>query len=152
MKILLKQDFKTIGKKGTIKEVSDGYAMNYLIPNKIAVVYNEQEKLIHQQELEQQKIEEERKYANALELKGRLESLTLKFQGIPNQHGYLTGTISTKDIKKELEQTYNIKLDKKVFNDSTIINTFGLNHYIVDLHKKVKATLNILVEDKKAKK
>ena len=55
MKVLLKKDFKTLGKKGDIKDVSDGYACNYLIPNGICVVFNEQTKLEYQKELERER-------------------------------------------------------------------------------------------------
>ncbi len=151
MKVLLKKDFKTLGKKGDIKDVSDGYACNYLIPNGICVVFNEQTKLEYQKELEREKQLEEKRYQDALSLKQELENLTLVFYGVPNQHGYLTGTVSNKEIKKELEQKHNIKLDKKAFNDTTIVNTFGMNHVVVELHKKVKATLNVLVCERNKK-
>lgn len=147
MKVLLKKDNKKIGKKGDVKEVSDGFALNYLIPNGIAVVYNEQAKYEYQQELKRAEAEQARLKAEAIKLRDELKNITLNFDGIPNKNGYLTGTISVNKIRKELETKYNIKIARDAFK-TTLVNTFGLNKVDVVLYKDVTAEINVFVKEK----
>ena len=147
MKVLLKKDSKKIGKKGDIKEVSDGFALNYLIPNGIAVVYNEQAKYEYQQELKRAEAEQARLKAEAIKLRDELKNITLNFDGIPNKNGYLTGTISVNKIKKELETKHNIKIARDAFK-TTLVNSFGLNKVDVVLYKDVTAEINVFVKEK----
>lgn len=147
MKVLLKKDNKKIGKKGDIKEVSDGFALNYLIPNGIAVFYNEQAKYEYQQELKRAEAEQARLKAEAIKLRDELKNITLNFDGVPNKNGYLTGTISVNKIRKELETKHNIKISRDAFK-TTLVNTFGLNKVDVVLYKDVTAEINVFVKEK----
>lgn len=148
MKVLLMKDLKTLGKRGEVKEVSDGYANNYLFKNGIAVIYNQQTKANYEAQVARLQQEEDNKKQQAILLCKELENITLTFYGTPNAHGYLTGTVSIKEIKKELETKHNIKLDKSVFNKNTLVNTFGLNHVDIEPYKGVKGVLNVLVKEK----
>lgn len=146
MKVLIRKDYKKSGyKEGEIREVSDGFAANFLIPQGYAVVYNQQNKALYEQELANRAKLLEQKKLEAQELAKKIETITLTFTKAPNKNGYLTGTISVKALKKELEDKHNIKINKECFNPDTLINTFGLNNVDIELFKGVKANLKVQV-------
>ncbi|MCW9054776.1 MAG: 50S ribosomal protein L9 [Candidatus Pacebacteria bacterium] len=110
MKIILLRDVKGTGKKYEVKEASDGYAMNFLIPNQLAERATPQ----RIKEIEQQKKDEsaeEQIQADLLEKELKeLKSLELEIPVKANEKGYLFKGLTEKDILKELEKQTNITL------------------------------------------
>ena len=108
MKVIMLKDVKGVGKANQILEVKDGYASNYLLPNRLAVKYTERsiEVLNDQKKNEQLKIEELTRQAQ--EKAKQLEKITVEFKAKCGSDGRMIGTISTKQIEKELG--YKIEL------------------------------------------
>lgn len=142
MKVIFIKDLKKQGKVNEIKEVSDGYATNYLIKNGYAVKYTKGSLDRLNNDLETNRIEEEKAIASAEQTKKEIEKLKIRFIVKTGANDKVFGNISTKQISDELkEKGYDIE-KKKIIIDVPL-NVLG-NYFVeVELHKKVKAKLNI---------
>ena len=143
MQVIFIKDLKGQGKKGEIKEVSDGYGMNFLIKKGYAIKKTEGSlnKLNKEKEYDKKIDLENRK--QALELKKKLESITLKFK-VKTAKDKMFGSISTKQIKEELNKLgYNI--DKKQI-ENQLINTLGMHIIKIGLYKDIDCNLKVHTE------
>ena len=147
MKVILLKDVKGIGKKQEIVNVKDGYGSNYLIPNRLAVMYSErsQEILDGQKKAEADNIEKMK--AEAREIAAKLESIVVQFNAKGSGNGRMFGTISTKQIAEELKAKHNIEIDKRKFVDKTPVDHFGYSKLKIELYKGITGTITILVNE-----
>jgi large subunit ribosomal protein L9 len=149
MEIILLKDVKGIGKKGESKKVSDGYASNFLIPKGLAVKKTAEslDNLKKEQAAEAQKQEDLKN--KALENKSKIESLVLEYKAKAQADHSMAGSISTKEIEKDLLAKYGIEIDKRKFIDKFPLNQFGYTNLKIELYKGVVATIRIhITEDK----
>lgn len=145
MKVILLTDVKKQGKKDDIINVSDGYAENFLFKNKLAVPYNTQNKNKLDREIKNREDQEQENIVKANELKNKLSSVTIKFKAKCGKDGRMFGSISNKQIEEELKKLgYNI--DKKLIECDHNIDSLGVHIVDINLHKKVKAHINVSVE------
>ena len=147
MKVILLKDVKGIGKKQAIVNVKDGYGANYLIPNKLAVMYSERsnEILSIQKQTELDNIEKAKQEAR--ESAKKLESITLEFTARGSGDGRMFGTISTKQIQEELKSKYGIEIDKRKFVDKQLVDHFGYSKLTIELYKGITGVVTILVKE-----
>lgn len=142
MKVIFIKDVKGQGKKDEIKEVKDGYAKNYLIKNKYAVIYTETSNKILKNEIETRKQQEMKDIEEANKTKNKLEKEIIKFKVKTGKEDKVFGSVTSKQIKEELDKLgYNI--DKKKINIDNTVSTLGHHIIKIELHKKVIAQLNI---------
>lgn len=142
MKVIFIKDVKGQGKKGEVKTVKDGYGMNYLIKNGYALEANVNNlKKLNQEKKETAKQEEEL-IAECMELKKKLESLTLKFKVKTGAQDRVFGSVSPKQIITELKNR-GYDIDKKKLNLKEAISSLGFHQVPVELHKKVIANLKV---------
>ena len=142
MKVIFIKDLKKTAKKGEIKEVKDGYAENFLIKNKYAIPLNDKniDKIKEENNLKKQ--EEEKLTQEAIELKQKLEKITLVFKVKTGEHDKVFGSISPKQIKEELlKKGYTI--DKKQLNITTSLQSLGFHKVEIELYKEIHADLKI---------
>ena len=152
MKVLMKKELRKVGKRGEIIEVSDGYGANFLIPNGYAVLYTAEAQKQYPIELEQERILDEKKKAEARELAEKLKTITLSFEASAGRNGDMIGTVSFKKASEALEKNYGIKLTKsQLIDKDVIINGFGLTTLKVDLYKGIVGELRIRVTLKEKK-
>lgn len=147
MKVIFLKDVKGKGKKGDIKNVADGYAHNYLLKNNLA---KEADQAAISQLAGQKKKEEKesaQELAEAQKLKEELENLTIELKAKSGEGGRLFGSITTKQIAKELEKTHGIKLDKRKMELDDAIRALGYTNVPVKLHHDVTATLKVHVTE-----
>ena len=142
MKVIFIKDVKGQGKKDEIKEVKDGYAMNFLIKNKYAVAYTptSKERLVVEQENRKQ--QELKDIENANKLKAKLEDTLLTFKVRTGEKDKVFGSISAKQIKEELDKK-NIDIDKKKIMIDIPVSSLGYHFVKVELHKNVIAEIKI---------
>ena len=144
MKVVFLKDVKNVGKKGEIKEVSEGDARNFLLKNGHAKEANAQA----MSELQGQKRLAEKNAAAELQaakdLKDELEKLTVEIKAKSGEGGRLFGSVSTKQVADALQKAHGIKLDKRKM-DSDGIRSLGFTNIEVKLHQEVKATLKVQV-------
>ena len=147
MKVILLKDVKGIGKKQDVVNVKDGYGANYLIPNRLAVMYSErsQEILDGQKKAEADNIEKMK--ADAKEIAKKLEEIVLSFDARGGEGGRMFGTISTKQIEQELKDKHGIEIDKRKFVDKQPVDHFGYSKLTIELYKGITGTITVLVSE-----
>ncbi len=147
MKVIFLKDVKGKGKKGEVKNVSDGYAHNFLIKQGLAVEANAaaMSSLNAQKKKEEKHAEEE--LAHAKELKEKLEKITVELLAKSGEGGRLFGSITSKQIAEELQKKHKIKIDKRKIEMNDAIRSLGVTKVPVKLHSEVTATLNVHVKE-----
>ena len=149
MKVILLKDVKYLGKKDQEIEVANGYAANYLFPNKLAVALTERGKQIRDEQLQEIKDVEAKKVGEAQELLGKLATITLEFKAKIAGDGRMVGTISTKQIVDALKEKHQLVIDKRKFIDHYLVNALGFTRLKIELHKGVIGVVNVHVTESK---
>lgn len=145
MQIILLEDVKTLGKKGDIVNVSDGYARNFILPKKLGVEANSKNKNdLKLQKANVEKVAKEQLEA-AKELAGLLETkeVTLKIKS--GEGGKAFGSVSSKEIAQATKEQCGLELDKKKIQLPEPIKALGVYEVSVKLHPKVTGTLKVKV-------
>ncbi len=146
MEVILLEDVKSLGKKGEVVKVNDGYARNFILPKKLGV--EKTDKTMH--ELKLQKAAEEKRQQEILEeaqaLAKQIEagSLSLKIKG--GEGGRTFGSVSTKEITVAMKEQLKLDIDKKKLQLAEPIRNFGTYHVPIRLHPKVTAEITVKVE------
>lgn len=143
MKVILLQDVKKVGKKDQTVEVSDGYAMNFLFPRKLAVQLTNKSKEILGKQQEDRAIAEANAKAEAEKIAKRLETITLEFKVKTGKDGRVFGSVSYKQVEQELMNRYKIAIDKRKFVSDESMNACGIYRLKIELHKGVIGVINV---------
>ena len=147
MKVILTADVKSLGKKGEIVDVSDGYARNMLLPKKLGVEANAK----NINDLKLQKANEDKVAKEILEQARALaadiaeKSITVSIK--VGEGGKTFGSVSSKEIAEAAKAQINLELDKKKIQLSSPIRTLGVTMVPVKLHPKVTAELKVHVKE-----
>ena len=150
MKVILLKDVKKLGKKDAIIDVSDGYASNYLFPNKLAVQVTNKSKEILSKQQEDARIAEENAKKAAQELAKRLENIEVLFTTKVGKEGKMFGSVSLKQIEEEMLNQHGIQIDKRKFIDKGPLDSLGIYRLKIELHKGVVGTIKVhIVEEGK---
>lgn len=145
MKIILLKDVKGKGKKDDVIDVSDGYGNNYLIKNKLGVLYTKGSKDVLDKEI-QNRQEKEEELVNKLNIiKNKLENKNIKFKVKTGKEDKVFGNISTKQISDELKNM-GFNIDKKLIKVEGNIDTLGVHKVLIELHKRVKFYINVVLD------
>lgn len=148
MKVILLEDVKSLGKKGEVVNVNDGYARNLLFKKNLGIEATKQNlndlKLQKQNndKLEAERLEEAKKLAKELEEKEVV--LAIK----TGSDGRVFGSVSTKEIAEAAKEQLGYELDKKKMHLNDAIKSIGTFHVPVKLHPKVTVELKVVVKEK----
>ena len=146
MKVLLIKDVKSLGKKGEVKEVKDGYGKNFLIGKGFAraataeiLAQHANDELIVAQNLE--------KEVNILkEMAVKLDKAEIVITKKIGENGHLFGSVTKDEIATELKKQHNIEIDKKHINEKMAIKTIGEHDLDFKLGHGLHATLHVDVQ------
>ena len=147
MKIILKQDVKTIGKKDEIHEVSDGYARNFLFPRGLAAPAGAaaMNQARTKREAKEHHEAEARAAAEALAAKIQGQTVTAKIKG--GASGKLYGKVTGKEVAELLTRLVGAEVDKKKVELPSAIKEFGTYDAAVRLYAGVSASFKVKVEE-----
>lgn len=145
MKVIFQKDVKGKGKKGEVKNVSDGYARNYLLKNNLAVeaTPGNMKGLEAQKNKEKQK--EQQIIDDAEKLKEKLANMEVKVKTKAGDAGRLFGSITSKQIAETLNKNHKIKIDKRKIELDQPIRSLGYTNVPVKLHPEVTGTIKVHV-------
>lgn len=144
MKVVLSADVKSLGKKGEMVNVSDGYARNFLFPRKLAVEANAQvlSELKNREDAAKHKIETE--IAEAKKAAALLEGQTVKLIAKAGSQGRLFGSVTAREVAEQLHQNLDIPVDKRKITIEDI-KTFGTYPAEIKLYQGISAAFYVLV-------
>lgn len=147
MKVILLQDVKSLGKKGDIVKVSDGYARNMLLPKKLGVEANAK----NLNDLKLAKAHEEKVAAEQLkaaqDLKSEIETKQVVVAIKTGEGGKVFGSVSAKEIAEAAKTQLNLEIDKKKLQLDSPIKQLGTVIVPLRLHTKVTAQLTVVVKE-----
>ena len=145
MKVILLEDVKSLGKKGQIVKVNDGYARNFILPKKLGVEATTK----NLNDLKLQKANDARlaaeQLAAARELAKKVEASPVTVSIKAGEGGRTFGSVSTKEIGKAVSDQLKLDIDKKKMVLTDPIKTLGTFEVPVKLHKDVTAKLTVKV-------
>ena len=142
MKVILLKDVKKQGKKDDIIEVSDGYGMNYLIKNGLAVAATKTSTKILSNELDKRKQEEEEVVKKMQEMRDKIIRENITFKVKTGAMDKVFGNVSSKQIAEYLNKM-GYKVDKKQIQIDAPLDTLGVHNVTVELHKKVRFNIRV---------
>ncbi len=147
MKIILIQDVKKLGKKGEIIEASDGYARNYILPQKLGIEANSRN--LNDLKLQKQKEEKDaqRILDEAKELARNIGEQVVTVKMKAGEGGKVFGSVSAKEIAEAMKKQNALEIDKKKIQLQEPIRSFGFHEVGIKLHPQVTGTLRVKVEE-----
>ncbi len=147
MKVILKQDVKSQGKKGDLINVSDGYARNFLFPKGLAVEASKQALNELEGKNAAQQFHKNVEEQKAHNIADRLKEVTVKLTAKAGSGGRLFGSITSKDIAKALEEQTGIKVDKRKIDLPDGIKSCGTTEVKVGLYPQIFGTFKVTVTE-----
>jgi len=145
MKVIFLKDVKGKGKKEEVKDVSTGYANNYLLKNKLAeeaTPGNLRKLKAQNQKVADQEAEEK---AEAEKLKEALDNISVDIKAKSGEDGRLFGSITSKQIADTLKKEHKLKVDRRKIELKNPIRVLGHHKIPIKLHYEVTGTINIHV-------
>jgi len=146
MKVIFLQDVKGQGKKGEVKEVSEGYARNFLIPRGLAKEASQGNLKTLEVQKQAEERRKQREKQEAEELGKRLDQMTVVIRAKAGEGGRLFGAITSKQVAEALAKE-GIEIDKRKIELDEPIRSLGVTKVPIKLHPQVRATLNVQVAE-----
>jgi large subunit ribosomal protein L9 len=144
MKVILLDDVTKVGRRGEVREVSDGYARNYLIPKKLALSATAGNLKNLEHIKTQQDAKASRVKADAEALRARIESLVYEERRQASEEGKLFGSVTSQDMVDFLEQ-HKIKVERRQIRLDEPVKALGETAVAIRLHPDVTAQLRVNV-------
>lgn len=148
MKVILKADIKGVGKKDQVLEASDGYARNFLLPKNLAVEANNDNMTKLKAKQNAAKFQKDQEKEEAKKVADKLSKMIVKIKVKAGENGKIFGGVSAKEIAQELEEKYQIKVDKKKIDLKEAIKTLGMQTIEIKLFEGVigKVKIDVIAE------
>ena len=145
MKVILTQDIKSVGKKGQIIDASDGYARNFLLPKKMAVLADATNLNELKTKQDANKYKRDMTMANAKELSEKMKGYELVFKNKAGENGKTFGSVTAKDIAEQLNKKYFVEVDKKKVCLDDAIKTLGVFNIEIKLFEGISGFIKVNV-------
>jgi len=146
MKVLLKEDIKSVGKKGDVINVSDGYARNYLLPRGLAIEADEGVIKAVKAQKQVQDMKQQKEKERAIKQAQLISEKAIVISAKCGDNGKLFGSVTNKELADELDKQMGIKVDKKKIELDEPIKSIGRFKANVKLYPGVEAELTIIVQ------
>ena len=149
MKVILIEDVKSLGKKGEIVNVNDGYARNFILPKKLGLEATSKNlndlklQKAHEEKVAKEVFEEAKAFKEELETKEITVGLKV------GENGRTFGSVSTKELAEAVKSQLGYDIDKKKMQLSSQIKELGVVRVPIRLHPKVTAELKVNIKEMK---
>lgn len=145
MKVLFVKEVAGTARPGDVREVSPGYARNFLFPKHLAVVADDRvvDQIRKREEAARRRAEQE--LTDARDAAARLRKLTVTIYAKTGEGGRLFGSVTNTDVAQQLKREAGIDIDKRKIEIETPIKSLGPHEVSVELHAEVKETLRVVV-------
>ncbi|MBU6429598.1 MAG: 50S ribosomal protein L9 [Cyanobacteria bacterium REEB65] len=145
MKVILIHDVKSIGKSGEIREVSDGYARNFLFPRQLAQEASPGALKQAEQRIRTEQTKRAKLKAEAEELAAKLTGATVKVVAKSGTEGRLYGAVTSKEIAEAVLSQTGLTVDRRKLDLADPIKALGTFEIPARIHPEVTATLHVTV-------
>jgi len=150
MKVVFLDDVSNIARAGDVKEVADGYARNYLIPNKLAALVSPEATSKLEAQLQAKANKQALLESELTEIAGQLEGKEVILQAKVGAKDRLYGSITSADIAAELEKVTGITIDKRKIELDEPIRELGSFDVAIKLGKDTIPKIRVIVSEKEA--
>ena len=147
MKVILTQDVKSQGKKGQLVDVSDGYARNFLLPKKLAVIATAENLNTMKQQEKARKAQEAAEKAEAEATAKKLKDMTVKIATKAGEGGRLFGAVTAKEVSEALSAQYGVNIAKTKLVLDEPIEACGGYQIKAKLGYEVVGTVSVMVTE-----
>ena len=146
MKVILTQDVKSLGKKGEMVSVADGYARNFLFPRGLAAEANAQSltELKNREQAAQHKIAVETQ--NARDAAAQIEGKTVRVSAKAGANGKLFGSVTAKEVAENLKKQYGVDADKRKISMEDV-KAYGTYEAEIKLYSGISAKIYVQVSE-----
>jgi large subunit ribosomal protein L9 len=146
MRVILLSDVKTLGKKGDVVEVAEGYGRNFLLPRNLASEANKGALAAHADQKRAQEKREAQTLADAKELATKIENTTLAVKAKAGGNGKLFGAVTNADVADAIATALAVDVDKHKIEIKSQIKALGSYPVEIKLHRNVvaKATISVV--------
>lgn len=145
MEVILREDIDKVGARGSVVKVAGGYARNYLLPQRLAVLATEANKKIVEQERDAYLRREAKAKSESEDLGHMLDKVTVTIRQRVGENNQLFGSVTAKDISDALAaQNYHIERRKVQLEEP--IRTLGEHEVTLRLHREVTTQIKVIVE------
>ncbi len=148
MKVILLGDVKSLGRKGDVVDVAEGYARNFLLPRNLAREANKGALAVLGEQKKAHAKREEQVLAEAKVLAGRIESAKVAVKARAGENGKLFGAVTNADVAAAIDAALSVAIDKHKIDIKQQIKTLGSYPVEIKLHKNVvaKTTVDVVAE------
>jgi large subunit ribosomal protein L9 len=147
MKVILQQDVKSVGKKGEVIEVSEGYGRNFLLPKKLAVPANAQNMNLAKQKAGSVAHKKAQEADEAKLLAAQLAKAEVTIPVKVGEGGKLFGSVSGKDVADALKAAHGVEIDKRKISLSQEVTGVGDYEAVIRLHPEASAKIAVQVTE-----
>ena len=148
MKVIFLKDVKGTAKKGEIKEVSDGYARNFLLAKGLAKEASQTNLNDHRQQEKAREIKIQKEEEEAVELGSKLKDVKVTIYAQSGEGGKLFGAITSQDIADQMKKQHNVEFDKRKILLTEPIKSLGTMNVEIKLHPKVSTSITVEIKEK----
>ena len=147
MKVILQQDVKGQGKKGQMVEVSEGYARNFLLPRKLAILATADAVNTMNLKEKARRAEEARQREEAVNTAAKLKECTVRITAKAGTGGRLFGAVTTKEISEALNKQFSMDIPKQKLVLDEAIKSFGTYTVKAKLGFEISASFSVMVTE-----
>lgn len=145
MRVILKQDIRELGSRGTVVNVADGYARNYLLPRGLAVPATDSNLKQREQRITVEKTITDRLLDSADSVAKKLEGLSITIRARTGEGGKLFGSVTSQDIADGIAAVVGAKVDRRKIEMAESIKTTGIYQVHLRLHPKITIGIEVRV-------
>ncbi len=145
MKVIFKKDVGGVGQRGTIKEVSDGYALNFLIPNGLAEQATPEKVHAHAKQTEVEMAANAAREKVFADLASRVNSATVEVSAKANEKGHLYKQLGADTVAKEIKKAFGIDVAENMISFPAPVKSTGESSILLKLGKTI-AKLTLVVK------